>query len=461
MKKLFVFVSILIMICSTNVYSEVVNFDDLPETYHLYGSNYAGITWGYSHLSGDIYGGFSKPPYDYSIPHSYPNYVSNGYGVNNLSFTFSNKVNFQGAWFAKTATSDPDTKVRFIDNHGNHSDWLTLGSTPQYLSADFKSSKTIYVERTATKDIYGVGAKSNWYSMDDVTYANRGTTYGIFLGYNSDPYHLGVDTVTAVKNKMVTDGILTNKNTVLLTGENDSGATLANAIAGFNLSKGDTLYIYNYGHGGIIRSSNGETTSTVQDEQINVGKNNYISDDEMTYILKNLGDIQKYVFLDSCNSGGFWGNRAEEVNSFYQTSGDLERLSNIALFAASSETGLAYSNLSTGMGYMSEAVLQGLTYKNGHLAADYDKDGSISFDEWDKYLNSKDWWPLTFNTKAYENGGEGDLVDFNPGMLAFNLHKSNDFNGITDYDSVPEPTTMLLLGLGLMGLAGARRKLKK
>lgn len=59
---------------------------------------------------------------------------------------------------------------------------------------------------------------------------------------------------------------------------------------------------------------------------------------------------------------------------------------------------------------------------------------------------------LIWNTAGYPPGYEG--ISGPTGMAA-------DFTVHGDATTVPEPTTMLLLGLGLIGLAGVRRKFKK
>lgn len=150
----------------------VINFDDLPPN-SVVPVDYQGLTWGTS--AEDSVPGFNGrfwawDALDYSTPHSTPNYVFNAFGPNNLWFAFPTPVNFGGAWFAAAATNPGAAaeQVRFHDDLGNVSAWLSLSVVPQFLNASFAGSTTIYVERAGgfSTDL----GNARWYTMDDVTY---------------------------------------------------------------------------------------------------------------------------------------------------------------------------------------------------------------------------------------------------------------------------------------------------
>lgn len=70
------------------------------------------------------------------------------------------------------------------------------------------------------------------------------------------------------------------------------------------------------------------------------------------------------------------------------------------------------------------------------------------------YLSDYGTLPVTLRTVALGYGRRGDVI----GDFALYWAK---LVVEAEPQSVPEPTTMLLLGLGLVGLAGVRRKFKK
>jgi hypothetical protein len=151
----------------------VISFDDLSATRpNAVPDGYAGLTWG---TSNDNNYSASSPGYwaayalsTYATAKSSPNYVFNVGGVNNLWFAFATPVTFNGAWFSQTNLGSYSAEqVRFRDDLGDLSSWLSLSNTPQYLEANFSGAQTIYVERKGQL-LNNTG--SLWFAMDDITY---------------------------------------------------------------------------------------------------------------------------------------------------------------------------------------------------------------------------------------------------------------------------------------------------
>jgi hypothetical protein len=209
---------------------------------------------------------------------------------------------------------------------------------------------------------------------------------------------------------------------------------------------GDKVFIYFTAHGteDPVIFGQTETTKTPGDEQLLIGKgmSSILTDDNLHSMLKGMDKVSKYVLIDACFSGGFWGNN----NPFDY--GDLEKLKNVSLFASALETIFAYYG-DDGIGLFTKALSEGFS-KNGEIFnADSNEDQNITFLElvaWSqKWLKDSKYKGQT----VYEMG-LGDPTVLTEDKWNPDFYKSEDFtDGIS---TVPIPGSMLLFSSGIAGL---------
>lgn len=159
------------LLLASTAHAGVVTFDDLSAGGKLASMSknnpYAGFTWSSSWYLGDT----AVAGYDNGA-HSGVDFVSNGFGVNNLGISSANPFNFTGAWFATPNTNGSkaswinitayDSANQLIGSTGN----VAIGSTFSFIAANFTNAARLNIARD-----------KGWFVMDDLSF-NRGETQG-------------------------------------------------------------------------------------------------------------------------------------------------------------------------------------------------------------------------------------------------------------------------------------------
>lgn len=152
------------------------------------------------------------------------------------------------------------------------------------------------------------------------------------------------------------------------------------------LKSGDGLIIYVNCHGAELKSASSAATYVlcigserdINIDTINEYQNDYITDSDLNEILNGMDDIQKWVFIDSCHSGGFYNS--------------IHSLKKASLIASTTSDLLAWGyDFGFGEvkgGLFTSGLGDGLSRKeNGKLWMDVDpEDGFVTFREILNYL---------------------------------------------------------------------------
>lgn len=304
-------------------------------------------------------------------------------------------------------------------------------------------------------------------------------TYGVFFGMNYEEGKghadlLAGNTAYKMRNKFVEANIIDANNAYVITNEilYTTESYLKNTLNIINekMNPEDKLILFMRGHGSSsitldYETEKGEDGYTTADEYMrfqNIPTDPtdpntdefIITDDELTSMLSVFSDdIEKWVFIDSCYSGGFFNDNKNST----EISGDLNRISNLGFIASATE--------------LKESIYSGLTGESHFANAMYFWLTAAAFGFFDITFDGiandmkhfyKDYEPGTLFYPS--NGGVGlgeEGIPWSPDMWNPYFATTEGFDGVLRNNGpVPEPTTILLFAFGLLGLAGVGRRKK-
>ncbi|MFC1577623.1 LamG-like jellyroll fold domain-containing protein [Thermodesulfobacteriota bacterium] len=257
--------------------------------------------------------------------------------------------------------------------------------------------------------------------------------YGLFVGTTSENYNGGYSA------RLVRDTFLNLPNfqfAILTASESISQTQIEADINNLKLimNPNDKLFVYITAHGwtDII---GGENTSTPEDELLLVGGStiggdeNYLTDDELYSLLKGMDDIEKWVFIDACFGGGFWGDHTE-------SGGDLERLANISFMSTATETSKTGAFFDTNFPGKGRIGLGALAFyytlgknENGYFKPELYADGKISFEEISTNIENFVRDNPNFQDQIVIQMGPGDPYILTEENWTPIFEKSDDFKG--------------------------------
>ena len=200
------------------------------------------------------------------------------------------------------------------------------------------------------------------------------------------------------------------------------------------IQPGDILFLYSVSHGGSALLGD-ETTINIGDEYLLVGSapdpylpltdQMWLTDDELYSALNGINDVNKWVVIDACHSGGFWGNDNSEDK------GDLEKLTKTAFLASAKEDqNSAYGDDGhTLFSYVLNCALS--DRGDGILRADSNEDTNITLEEIYEYVDEyakRDDFP--YRGEIVFEQELGDPMVFSPDMWAPVMKKTVDFNSV-------------------------------
>ena len=305
------------------------------------------------------------------------------------------------------------------------------------------------------------------YILDNVE-VQKNRVFGVFVGINGNGVAGGTDAAN-FQDKLAKNLPGFTEGIVLTADRADGGvsnAQIQQAIVTLKakMQPGDTFVFFDSSHGFARTTgpSNTETTLTTGDEVLDTSVFG-LSDDQLASFLDGMDDMQKWVFLDSCFSGGFWGNGNANDG------GDLDKVGNIGMFASSREDQVSYTvSAFNEEGLFTQSLLDGFTLtKAGFLNADTNQDRELTYAEMQQWI-SDEWWlnvlqtPTTVIEKA-----QGDVVAFDRSLMTPNARASADFTGSLFGAATPplgavpvdEPAGVLLTGMAaLAALLASRRR---